>query len=316
MIALVRDDVVVFSPTVDGIDRINAQLNAGPGTFLQSDFGARVNEAYTHGAGFLIAANLQAMIAADASHTGARTAHREASLERSGLGDMQYLIAEHREVNGTPDNRLVVDFASQRRGVASWLAPPAPMGSLEFVSRNAGLAFAFLAKEPQLIFDDVVAMTTAEHPDASRHLTEAENRMRLRIREDVAAQLGGDAVIALDGPVLPTPAWKLVVEVHDPAALETSLEKLIAAASDEARQHGHGGLVLQHDDVSGQRFYTVQDPNRPLVATNYTFADGYMIVAQSRAFLMDALRVHASGDSLARSADFKKLLPNDGKTKY
>jgi hypothetical protein len=162
----------------------------------------------------------------------------------------------------------------------------------------------------------MMAMTTAEHPDGNRELTDSQNKLRLRWREDVAAQLGGDAVIALDGPVLPMPAWKLVVEVHDPAALEASLEKLIAAANDEARQHGHGGLALQHEDVGGQRFYTVQNPNRPLVATNYTFADGYMIVAQSRAFLMDALRVHATGDSLARSADFKKLLPNDGKTNY
>jgi hypothetical protein len=41
-----------------------------------------------------------------------------------------------------------------------------------------------------------------------------------------------------------------------------------------------------------------------------------MIVAQSRAFVMDSLRTYASGESLARSADFKKLLPNDGKSNY
>jgi hypothetical protein len=311
-IALVRDDVFVFSSELSAIDKVVAQLDAGPSNFLQSEFGARVSEAYNRGAGFLIAANLQAMI-----HNDNRRAHGRAqqSLDNSGVSDMRYLIAEHREVNGAPDNRLVLDFTKERRGVASWLAAPAPMGSLEFVSRNAGMAFSFIAKDPQLIFDDMLAITNA-HRSAHNDLAETETRLRLRIRDDLAAHFGGDAVVALDGPVLPTPAWKLVVEVRDPAGLQASLEKVIAAANDEARQHGRRGLVLQQEDVQGQRFYSVQSLDEAAVSTHYTFADGYMIVAQSRAFVMDSLHVHASGDSLARSAEFKKLLPNDGKQNY
>jgi hypothetical protein len=191
------------------------------------------------------------------------------------------------------------------------------MGSLDFVSRNAGMAFSFIAKEPQLIFDDLVSIGNAGRSGANRDLTETQNRLRMSIRDDLAAHFGGDAAIALDGPVLPTPAWKLIVEVHDEAGLQASLEKVISAINDQARQHGHEGLALQQEDSGGQHFYTVRSLDNPAApATYYTFSNGYMIVAQSRAFVMDSLRTYASGESLARSADFKKLLPNDGKSNY
>jgi hypothetical protein len=41
-----------------------------------------------------------------------------------------------------------------------------------------------------------------------------------------------------------------------------------------------------------------------------------MIIAPSRALLIDALHAHASGNSLARSAAFKALLPKDTNENY
>jgi len=48
----------------------------------------------------------------------------------------------------------------------------------------------------------------------------------------------------------------------------------------------------------------------------YTFSDGYMVVAASRAIVIDALHAHTSGDSLARSSSFKASLPKDGNDNY
>jgi hypothetical protein len=41
-----------------------------------------------------------------------------------------------------------------------------------------------------------------------------------------------------------------------------------------------------------------------------------MIIAPNRALLIEALRTHSSGDSLARSAAFKALLPKDENENY
>jgi hypothetical protein len=49
---------------------------------------------------------------------------------------------------------------------------------------------------------------------------------------------------------------------------------------------------------------------------DYTFSGGYMILGSSRAVVMEALRTHSNGDSLARSASFKALLPKDENENY
>ena len=48
--------------------------------------------------------------------------------------------------NGANETRAALAFAGERRGVAAWLAAPAPSGALEFVSADATFAIAGLSK--------------------------------------------------------------------------------------------------------------------------------------------------------------------------
>jgi hypothetical protein len=318
VVALVRDDVVAFSNSLDALRTVDAQLNAGPSGFVGTDFGKRIAEAYGRGAGFMIAANIRQMMI-DSEHRARRSnrSHRQdASLERSGFRDLQYLIAGHSEVNGVPDNHLTVDFTGQRRGIPSWLAAPAPMGSLEFVSPNAALVFAFVAKSPAQMMNDVMEIAAAgprRHPQAS----ETEEKFKARLQE-MAGYFGGDAVVALDGPVLPTPAWKFVVQVYDPTRLQASLQQLVQDINSEARQHGKPGVELTREDVDSQLIYVIRclEPRPVGGEVHYTFAAGYMVVAGNRAVLINSLRTRANRDSLARSADFLALLPRDQNANY
>ena len=315
-IALVRDHEVVFSHSSDLLARINTQLNTGASGFSESDFGRQVQAAYGRGAGFVIAANLHQMMRDNYRHNRARyTGNKGMNFEASGLVDAQYLIAEHREANGVPENHLNLQFSGERRGVASWLAAPAPMGSLEYVSHSAGLVLAFVAKEPQLIVDDIVRMTTKQGANPGGWL-EGDNTLQINLRDDVASHLGGEAVVTLDGPVLPTPSWKLIVEVHDPVELQASLERMMQAISEHLQKNSKSGVTIQAENISGQPFYTVRDVASGSDTADYTFADGYMILGSSRAVVMAALRTHANGDSLARSASFKALLPKDENENY
>jgi hypothetical protein len=140
--------------------------------------------------------------------------------------------------------------------------------------------------------------------------------LQVSFRDDLAANLGGDFLLSLDGPVLPTPSWKAVIEVNDPERMESVLERLTKSISQMTQSKGAHNVTIEASAVDAQRFYALRDLTSGRIVAQYTFADGYMIVAPDRALLIEALRTHASGESLARSAAFKALLPKDENENY
>jgi hypothetical protein len=313
LIALVRPDFVLFSPDANALQVMNAQLSAGAGGFTGTDFGRRVAAAYSDGAGMMIAANLQQMMADNRAHAKKRPVAADVGLQYSGFADAQYLIAEHRDLNGTPDNRAEIHFAGARHGIASWLAAPAPIGSLDFVSADAGIAAGFVSKDPAQMLDDILQMASATDAKMAEHLAELNSKLNLNVRDDLAAAFGGDATVALDGPILPKPAWKFIVQVNDASRVQSAVEKLVEAANREAAAHGRPGVQVQNEVVNGRAYYKVRslDPKALNAEVNYTFAGGYMIAAASRAIVINALAIQESGNSLARSSAFRALLPRD-----
>lgn len=312
--ALVRDHEVIFAPSVAALKGLNDQLNAGASGFANADFGKQLQAAYGRGAGIILGANLHAILQSKAAQSVKRPRQQQ-MMAGSGLEDVQYLIAEHREVNGAPANHLDVQFSGTRQRIASWLASPAPIGSLDFVSQNAALAVGTLTKDPALIADDLMAMASQENGGAG-NWNQIDSQLRIDVRNDLMANLGGDFAVALDGPVLPTPSWKLIVEVNNPAAIETALERMLHALREQPHGPNAHMLTIQPSTVDSQRFYAVHDDTTGTDMAEYTFADGFMILAPSRALLMDALKTHANGDSLSRSASFRALLPHDGNENY
>jgi hypothetical protein len=313
--ALIRQHEAVFSNSLATLSEVNAQLNAGASGFATGEFGQQISAAYGRGAGIILAADVHRMME---NKPNAHRADRRGSeaLENSGMEDFRYLIAEHREVNGQPENHLNMQFAGTRQKVASWLAAPASMGSLDFVTPNAAIVTALLSKEPKAIADDVLSMTVRDKAAQDEKWNEAESKLQIDFREDLAANLGGEFLVSLDGPALPTPSWKAVIEVHDSVRLEQTLERLTASIRGLAQGKEHHAITIEASDAGGQRFYTVRDLTTGNTVAQYTFSDGYMILAPSRALLMEALHTHASGDSLARSAAFKALLPKDEHDNY
>jgi hypothetical protein len=168
-----------------------------------------------------------------------------------------------------------------------------------------------------MIADDLMTMA-AEGEGAQTKWTEAEAKLRISFRDDLAANLGGEFLWSLDGPVLPTPSWKAVMEVRNPQRLESILERLTQSLNDQAHanQTQSHPVAIESSQIGAQRFYSVRDLTSGSIVAQYIFADGYMIVAPNRALLMEALESHASGDSLARSAAFKALLPKDENENY
>ena len=76
------------------------------------------------------------------------------------------------------------------------------------------------------MFDEMLAVARAAESedengeDPLDELAKLETELGFSLRDDLAAALGGDAAVAIDGPLLPKPSWKVVVEVVDPSRLE------------------------------------------------------------------------------------------------
>jgi len=308
MLMLVRPDFVAASSDLGTLKRFNEALSQGGGGFATTPFGQRVAEAYQHGAGLLFAANLATMAAI---HRENGNRHDGQNFSKTGLADVQYLVAERRETAGEPLNRAELSFNGPRRGLASWLAAPAPIGALDFVSKDAGFAAAFVAKSPSQMLDDILSIAGAS---GQTELTKEESELGIQFRQDLADTLGGEVTFALDGPILPTPSWKMVVEVYNPGRLQSTIQQLVNDANNRAQGENYK-ISLEQESVNGLTYHTLRGASAGKTAEiNYTFTNGYMIVAPSRALVMNALTVHQSGNSLARSSDFRALLPQDQHT--
>ena len=137
----------------------------------------------------------------------------------------------------------------------------------------------------------------------------------MSLRDDLAGPLGGEFLFAVDGPVLPAPAWRVVVLVEDQSRLQATLGKLLAEVNRQLAAEGRPVMAVEESTDGGVTFYRVSGGGQAS-ELHYTFADGYWLLAPDRLALKDALRTRASGLTLAASAEFKRSLPVDGQEQY
>jgi ferric-dicitrate binding protein FerR (iron transport regulator) len=303
---LVRADFVAAAFDLNALKRFNQSASQGGG-FASTPFGQRILDSYQQGAGFLFAANLQAMTQEHAARHP--NAMQNEHFSKTGFAAVQYLVAERKEVGNQPVNHAELTFSGQRQGIASWLAAPAPIGALDFVSKDAGAAAAFVAKNPSQMLDDVLAIAGA---NAEADMAKGESELKVRFRQDVADTLGGEVAFALDGPLLPTPSWKVVLEVYSPGRLQSTIQQLIADVN-EKKKNTAAEVTLSQQTSGGNTFYSIQavSESRNSFEIDYAFVDGYMVIAPSRALVMSAINTRQSGNSLSRSDNFRSLLPKD-----
>lgn len=197
--------------------------------------------------------------------------------------------------------------------MAAWLERPAPMGSLDFVSPQASVAAAAVTKEGAVVYDELVAAIAEIEPGADSELAQLEDLLGLDLRADLAATFGGEVAFAVDGPLLPTPSWKLIVEVSDADTLRHTIRQLVAEANRLMEEHDRPGLELVESERAG-RIYSLIRHRDGGAEIAYAVVDGYLVVTPRPALIDDAIRYRDTGVTLPRSAPFRELLPDDGHT--
>lgn len=314
----IQGDIFAAAPKLDQLQQLAATLKA-PNTnaFTQSPFYARIAETYSEGAGLIVAADLEKivpqMIQRDAKQSGGE--QRAEVFRELGLTNLKHFMVEQKESEGRTLSRAMLSFSETKRGVPSWLAAPGPMGALEFISPDANIVAAFVVKEPTALVDDLLGALEKVHPDIRQKLNELQTQHGLDVRKDFAAPLGGEFAFTIDGPLLPTPSWKMIFEVYDQAKLQQTFEKVVEEINRVAAKEGKGGLQWERADAGGYTFYTLRSVDFGL-EVHYTYANGYMIVAPTGALLSNAIRYRDSGHTLLHSARFKSALPTDGNANF
>ena len=243
------DGLLVASNQADRLRAAVAAAGSGNGGFAGSELGQAVAAAYADGTQWLLAVDLAPIFAAEAAS--------DPEVAASGFGDLQRLVVERWDEGEHAVITADLSFGAERHGVASWLASPAPMGSLEFVSADAHLAAAFVVKEPTALLDDLMAMSHADDDgeDGGHDFADVERELGLSLHDDLAAPLGGEVAFALDGPFLPEPSWKVIVEVYDPGTLQHTIETAVAEADRRIRAEGGAGVTLGSEESGGRTWY-------------------------------------------------------------
>ena len=307
-LVLLMNGFVAVSPDPSNLRAVAALIQQpGSGAFAQSAFYQQIAAAYQAGAEWLVCVDMEQILPQSVG-----TSEKPAMLRQLGVSDVQHLLVERREVSGKTENRAVMTFSHQRRGMAAWLAAPAPMGAIDFVSPDASFVASFVVIQPQAALQELFNVLQAVDPNFTTQEGHFESETGISLVNDLAGPLGGDIAFALDGPVLPMPSWKFAIEVYNPVLLENTIQTLVTKAN---QMNSNAGLSLTQSQVSGRTYYALQSTKSTLTI-NYTFVDGYLVAAASPALLTQAISQRAAGVTLTRSAAFKSLLAPDGQSNF
>ncbi len=308
------DTFVAISPDLETLRAVAGQLaqpSNGP-SFSNSQFYTQIQKSYQGGATWLFCANLEQMRGGFVRFNRMRPA-RNTETDATGFSDVRYLLLERKDVNGETKNQATLTFRSNRSGLASWLAAPAPMGSLDFVSPDASLAASFVIKNPGQLLSEFVSNLEAGNPEAAKEINDFQAKSGVNIIQDLADPLGGELTFALDGPLVPIPSWKLAVELYNPDRLQWGIDHLIAAFNQQAAADRK--VTLKQEQTGGRTFYTLSAANIPY-EINYTYVDSYLVAAPSRALLTSAIQNRQTGYTLVRSQKFQAQLPKDANPNF
>ncbi len=303
-------DLLAASPKLTNLQQFAVSTKA-ESRFKSTSFYASLAKRYNEGTSVIVAGDLDKIT----PNIAGKEQNANAASEQLGLTNFRHLIAEIKDGNGKAQNSVELTFKEANKGIASWLAAPAPMGALNYISADANVVGAFVVKDPTAMADNLISAMKAVEPKFGEELAKIEAEHGINIRNDIAAPLGGEFAFALDGPLLPIPSWKIVVEVYDQARMQGTLERIVTELNRLAQTKDKKGFTLTNSEAEGQTFYVLKSLDFP-VEINYAFTKGYMIATPSKALIDRAIRYAESGSTILLSPRFIASLPADKQANF
>ncbi|MDE0420539.1 MAG: FecR family protein [Gammaproteobacteria bacterium] len=268
---------------------LQATLEGAPNRFRDGELYARLAEVYERGAEYVAGADL------------ARLGLDEFANPLLDFRGAQTAVAEHRLDDQLASAALEVRFDHDNPDRIPLLDQPGPMAALQFFSPDATLAGAVVLPDSEKLKAVLDASLAGLRP------SDAELPAASELVEGLFDMIGGEIAIALDGPLLPQPSWKAVVEVYDQAGVQTLFETS-AGLLQLVLGDGDLGVEVVEGSTPADTVYRLYAGD---MGAHYAFMDGFLVMAGNRAVLDRARRTYESGVTLLDAGKFQKLLPLD-----
>jgi type IV pilus assembly protein PilA len=294
LVMLVRPDFFIAAADSATLRDFIAQLDAGRREFTSTAFGQRVAQEYRDGVTVLAAADLHSIVKVSPIQPNT-------TFEHSGFADSQYIVWDHKTIGGKRVNQMELSFVGPRHGAASWLANSRPLGGLDFVSPKAVVAAAVNLSDPAEIFDDAKELSQLSGSNVFAAIPQFERALNLSLKDDLLRLLSGELTVELDTTDSPQEIqWKAMLGVNDASHLQHTLSTLTGPLSFGIPPAEDGGVTYY-----GFRVPSGKTPTE----IHYAFANRYLILGSSKDAVSEAVSVHKSGASLAKSKVFLAALP-------
>lgn len=338
LLVWIADDLAAASPSLAALRTVAANRDGAANPFVGSRLHGRLAERYAAGAELLAAVELAAVVAELAESEDADAN----GFAFSGLDHVEDLVASRTQDGDRANVTATLSFDGERSGMVSWLSEPGTNGALDFFSPDASFVAAGVIEDPLTIYDELLDFLAELGGEMDAPPADIESELGMSIRGDFLVHLGGEYAAGIDGPVLPSPAWKAVASVYNAEGLQGSIETLVEKVNDRLAAEGVGAAVtLEERESGGRTVYrlaaaidddgedgedssdededSLEGVIESLVETPeifYTYFDGYMVSASSVATVDTAIRYRGSGASLTSSQQFLDLLPANGYTDF
>lgn len=266
---------------------------------------------YAEGTDWLFAADVDRLTAdavADDDTNPEATAARSAITTLLALDSVNDLFVDYKSIGGAASTRAALTFNQARTGIASWIAEPGPMGGLDFVSPQASLVASGLTRDMGAIVAEIFLALERIDPEEWSQFVAFQEQYRFDLQYDLASAMGGEFVLALDGPFLPTPSWKAIAEVYDSAALQNAIERLVFEFNRVSPLEDGPQLEAEAENVSGRVFHALRfSDGGPEI--HYTFVGGYMVAGPTGALVNQSVQYYETRSTLGDSPQFRALFP-------
>ena len=176
----IQDNLFAASPKLQQLQSLaTAKANGGVTSFNATPFRNRIAQVYQEGAGLVVAANLEKVVAEtkDERAQGPDAEKREVALNKLGILSVKYFVLDQKDSNGKTHTQASLSFNDAQRGIPSWLAAPGPMGSLEYISPDANVVAGFVVKNPATLVDDLLGVLETVSPDLRKTSTRYKQSM-------------------------------------------------------------------------------------------------------------------------------------------